>query len=133
MATTYTLKRKTFADPNQSGEKKKGMSTGAKIAAGIGTAALAYGAARRGAFGVGASRATNRIWGQAGQKLQKSGFEGLQKVGTNMEKNALKTHGRVVYNNAQGILAGSGSTKEIKRLAGQEAREATSKLLAPKP
>ena len=50
MATTFVLKRKYFADPNQQDQKKKGMSTGKKVAigAGLATAATAL-AAMRGA------------------------------------------------------------------------------------
>ena len=51
MATTFTLKRKYFADPNQ-GEQKKGMSTGKKLAIAGGVAATAATAlAARGAGG----------------------------------------------------------------------------------
>ena len=128
MATTFTLKRKYFAEADQN----KGMSTAGKVAAGVGTAALAFAGARRGVFGVNAAKATNKVWGQAGQMLQRSSMESISKLGAGMEKNALKTNGRVVYNDAVKTLQGSGTTREIKRMAGQEARNANATLFAPK-
>lgn len=41
MATTFVLKRKYFADPNQQDQEKKGMSTGKKVAIGAGLATAA--------------------------------------------------------------------------------------------
>lgn len=128
MATTFTLKRKYFAQPDE----KNGMSTVGKVATGVGAAALAFAGARRGVFGVKAAGATNRVWGTAGQKLQNSSYEGIKKLGTNMEKSALKTNGKVVYNDALNTLQGSSTAREIKKAAGEEARNANATLFAPK-
>lgn len=127
MATTFTIKRKTFS--NQDGEKK-GMSTAGKVLAGTAAAAGTFALARRGGLGVNAAKYTNKAWGKAGQALQKSSAGSFQKMGASMEKGALKANGKVVFNDAVKTLEGTGSAREIKRLAGQEARQANAALLA---
>ena len=65
MATTYTLKRKTFSD----GEEKKGSNLG-KIALGTAaTAGLAFAGARRGMLGTGAMKSTNAMWAKTGNAI----------------------------------------------------------------
>lgn len=75
MATTYTLKRKTYSEEDG---KKSGMSTGGKIALGVGataaTTALAFAGARRGAFGSQTAMNANKLWASAGKKLGSQGM-----------------------------------------------------------
>ena len=80
MATTYTLKRKTYSEEDGN---KSGMSTGKKIALGVGataaTAGLAFAGARRGMLGTGAMKSTNAMWAKAGNKI---GAQGMVKSGS---------------------------------------------------
>lgn len=75
MATTYTLKRKTYSEEDG---KKSGISTGGKIALGVGataaTTALAFAGARRGALGNSLQLKTNKMWASAGKKLGSQGM-----------------------------------------------------------
>ena len=92
MAGTFKLKRKTeCAKPKTYrlqrtySEENKGMSTGAKVltgtAATLGTAALGIAGAKKGFFGSGAMKGTNKLWAKAGGVLKKQGFE---KAGNSM-------------------------------------------------
>lgn len=123
MATTFTLKRKYFAES----DNKNGAG---KVLAGAAAAAGTFALARRGKLGVNAAKYTNKAWGKAGQALQKTGNESLLKIGTSMEKNALKTNGKVIFNDAVKTLEGTGTAREIKKLAGEEARNANKALFA---
>ena len=80
MATIYTLKRKTYSEEDGN---KSGMSTGKKIALGVGataaTAGLAFAGARRGMLGTGAMKSTNAMWAKAGNKI---GAQGMVKSGS---------------------------------------------------
>lgn len=84
---TYTLKRKTYSD----GE---GMSTGKKVALGIGatlgTAALGFAGARRGFLGANAALKSNQAWMKAGKALGSKGMviNGAKKWGNTMAKQA---------------------------------------------
>src|SRR5574344_306781 len=66
--TTYTFKRKTCSD-----DKGGGMSTGKKVALGVGAtlgaAALGLAGARRGVFGAKAALSSNNAWMKAGKAL----------------------------------------------------------------
>ena len=74
MATTYTLKRKTFSE-----NEKNGSNLG-KIALGTAaTAGLAFAGARRGILGTGAMKSTNAMWAKAGNKI---GAQGMVKSGS---------------------------------------------------
>jgi hypothetical protein len=74
MATTYTLKRKTFSE-----EEGKKSNLG-KIALGTAaTAGLAFAGARRGMLGTGAMKSTNAMWAKAGNKI---GAQGMVKSGS---------------------------------------------------
>lgn len=74
MATTYTLKRKTFSE-----NEKNGSNLG-KIALGTAaTAGLAFAGARRGMLGTGAMKSTNAMWAKAGNKI---GAQGMVKSGS---------------------------------------------------
>ena len=86
MATTFVLKRKYFADPNQQqGEKKKGMSTGKKLA--IAGGALALGATALGVHGAGGF---NKQGLQNFAANFKKGGNGLRGVGANIKSGAGK-------------------------------------------
>jgi len=80
MATTFTLKRKYFAEA----EQKKGMSTAGKVAAGVGTAALAFAGARRGVFGGQMAMKANNAYISAGKRLMQSKSATISGMGTGM-------------------------------------------------
>ena len=69
--------QRMYADPNNNQDqngKSSGMGLGTKILAGTALAAGTFAAARRGAFGTNTMRATNELWGRAGQKLGSQGM-----------------------------------------------------------
>lgn len=74
MATTFTLKRKYFAEADQN----KGMSTAGKVAAVAGTTALAFAGARRGMLGNNMMKQSNALWAKAGNAI---GAQGMVKSG----------------------------------------------------
>lgn len=88
---TYTLKRKTYSD-------NEGMSTGKKVALGVGATlgatALGIAGARRGVFGAKAALGTNKAWMKAGKALRSdsmmlSGAEKYGKAKANQVNNKL--------------------------------------------
>lgn len=88
MASTFILKRKTFADP----QPKKKSSLGKKLAIGAGAAATTAGAfygARKGVFGNKLMRSSNNAYGRFGGWLQR---QGATKVGGNMMDSAAKDY-----------------------------------------
>ena len=124
MATTYTLKRKTYSEEDG---KKSRMSTGGKIALGVGataaTTALAFAGARRGLFGGRTAMNANKMWASAGKKLGSQG----------MINSAADKYGKAVENITSNRLAGNKKTisdnlqKEINQKAanrGNKAKEA---------
>jgi len=124
MATTYTLKRKTYSEEDG---KKSRMSTGGKIALGVGataaTTALAFAGARRGLFGGQTAMNANKLWASAGKKLGSQG----------MVNSAADKYGKAVENITSNRLAGNKKTisdslqKEINQKAtnrGNKAKEA---------
>lgn len=90
MASTFVLKRKTFAeDQNQ---QKKGSGLGKKLAIGagtIGTAALSFYGARKGAFGNNIMKSANNLYGRAGGWLSRNGATNM---GNSMMKGASKDY-----------------------------------------
>lgn len=109
MATTYILKRKTFADPNQPGEQKKGMSTGAKVA--IGGTLAAAGAVALGARGAGSmgnlmSKVGNAYKGAANHGGGTVG--GIKAAATSMGR-SIKAGGKDLVNGAGNLLKPKGA------------------------
>ena len=91
MASTFILKRKTFADPQQQQQQNK-SSLGKKLAIGAGAVAATAGAfygARKGVFGNSLMRSSNNLYGRAGGWLQR---QGATKVGGNMMDSAAKDY-----------------------------------------
>lgn len=83
MATTFTLKRKYFAEAD---EKKKGMSTAGKVATAALIAAGTFAGARRGMLGNRAMQSTNQLWMKAGNKIGGS-------IGANMMNSGATKYG----------------------------------------
>lgn len=85
--TTFTIKRKTFADTD---DKKKGMSTGGKILTGAAAVAGTFALARRGGLGTSAMKATNSMWAKAGNAIGSKGMvaSGAKGVGVATAKAA---------------------------------------------
>ncbi len=111
MSTTFILKRKYFAD--QGDQQKKGMSTGAKVAAGVGTAALAFAGARRGAFGGNIAMKANNAYINAGKRLAQSKSATISGLGTGM-----------VQSGAEKWAAGSAQLKnQVAKRAGKAGME----------
>ena len=114
MASTFILKRKTFADPQQQQNKS---SLGKKLAIGAGTVAATAGAfygARKGVFGNSLMRSSNNAYGRFGGWLQR---QGATKVGGNIMDNAAKDYTKAttkaLQNNAQqhGITLAAGQAE----------------------
>ena len=100
MATTYTLKRKTFSDDGQQ-EKK---SNAGKIALGVGaTAAGLFAGARRGLMGTGAMKATNSLWAKTGNAI------GSRR----MVQSGAKKYGAAVVKESGAKLEGRALNREI--------------------
>ena len=90
MASTFVLKRKTFADPQQQQQNKS--SLGKKLAIGAGAVATTAGAfygARKGMFGNKLMRSSNNLYGRFGGWLQR---QGATNVGKNMVDSAAKDY-----------------------------------------
>ena len=100
MATTYTLKRKTYSEEEG---KKSGMSTAGKIALGAGATALAFAGARRGLMGTGLQKSTNKLWASAGKKIGSQG----------MIDNAAKKYGTAIGKESAKNAASAASKKNI--------------------
>ena len=95
MASTFVLKRKTFADNvnvnvNGNGDKKK-SGLGKKLAIGAGTVAatgLAFAGARRGWMGAGLQKSANTAWMRAGKHVGKVS----ESLGQQMQGSAQKLY-----------------------------------------
>ncbi len=128
MATTFTLKRKYFADPNQQqGEQKKGMSTGKKLA--IAGGALAVGATALGAYGAGGlgKLASNFTKGGAGFKGVASNIaSGAGKVTKNVGASVQKAGLNLQKSKPEGFLNTVGNTMTN---AGRTVKQAGAKII----
>lgn len=89
MATTYTLKRKTYSDDSNNTEET-GLSTTAKIGLGVAGAGLMFAGARRGMFGTKMAAGANKAYANVGKAIgrDKMVFNAAQKQGK-VEANAL--------------------------------------------
>ena len=114
MASTFVLKRKTFADPQQQQDKS---SLGKKLAIGAGAVAATAGAfygARKGMFGNSLMRSSNNLYGRAGGWLQR---QGATNMGNNMMNSAAKDYTKAttkaLQNNAKqrGITLAEGQAQ----------------------
>ena len=85
MATTFTIKRKYFAETDEK-KKKKGMSTAGKVATAALITAGTFAGARRGMLGNRAMQSTNQLWMKAGNKIGGS-------VGANMMNSGAAKYG----------------------------------------
>ena len=126
MASTFVLKRKTFADPQQQNKS----SLGKKLAIGAGAVATTAGAfygARKGMFGNKLMRSSNNLYGRFGGWLQR---QGATSVGKNVMDSAAKDYTKAgtkfLENNAKkhGITLAEGEAqrgaKEATRIRKQQ-------------
>ena len=122
MASTFILKRKTFADnvnvsvgQGGSNDGKKGSSFGKKLAIGVGTIGATAGTfalARRGKLGAGLQKSANNLYGQVGGFLSRKGATG---IGSNMMKSAEEKYQQA----AKDILEKNAKKNNITLAAGQ--------------
>jgi len=91
------LRQKKYSD-----DEKSGMSTGAKVALGVGATAAAFAGARRGMFGNNMALRTNQMWGNMGSAFgserminsaakQMGNVTYRQSIDNGMKKRAAKT------------------------------------------
>jgi len=113
MATIYTIKRKTYSEEES---KKSGMSTGGKVALGLGataaTSALAFAGARRGMFGAKTAMNANKMWGNLGSRV------GSKK----MVNSAANQYGKAVEKaTAKRLMGDKTITEELQKEVNQRA------------
>lgn len=113
--TTFVLKRKLYAD-----EENSGMSTGKKVALGVAgagaTAAGLFAGARRGYLGTNLMRRSNDLWGRAGVKLQNIG---LNKMGNSMVESAGSKYGEAMSRRTRESMLAHNDVITNARLAGE--------------
>lgn len=114
MGLVLTLKRRQYSD-----QEKQGMSTGKKVALGLGGLATAAGAvygAKKGVFGAGAMRSVNKTLYNAGNKMAASGNQTIANLGTKAATSGAKDYGKAVAKTtAQNAMnAGMGQTQALR-------------------
>lgn len=124
-----------------SGEDKEGMSTGKKVALGLGATALAAGTAfagaRRGMLGVNAQKVTNTWIAKGGSRLAGSSNETIQGLGNRMMNSGISGYGAAAktealrdfanernLNSVRDVIAAGGNKvgNTVKRLAEKDLR-----------
>lgn len=112
MASTFVLKRKTFADPQQQQQQDK-SSLGKKLAVGAGalatTAGLFFGA-RKGIMGNNIMKSANNVYGKAGGWLSRNGATNM---GNSMMNSAAKDYTKATTKALQNNAKQRGITLEL--------------------
>lgn len=122
MASTFVLKRKTFADnvnvnvgQGGSNDGKKGSSFGKKLAIGVGTIGATAGTfalARHGKLGAGLQKSANTAWMRAGKHVGKLN-EGW---GASMQKSALEKYTDAAKKQSTDLLKKAGRTVDEAKI-----------------